>query len=778
MDLLESQLNSLIKSSEERVKARLEEKKENVDVADINRLSKYVIFGKNTRFLTNMDEFEQKQYEYINSQKDEESTLRLEQEIYAVVRNIKEKWDFDNFGTKCHDEFIKLLEERSGINEDEDLLNTIIENSDNRIYNENQIMYKMEMFTFYEISQAVRCISFLSDEEEKTKLREEMDFLSGILYSLYSSYKCLRTAHYKSKNLFDDGINFNIIGSRFMRCNNNPTLTNFSTLLSYIEFKINEWGFKLCKEYLYSPYYTKEGYFTHSWKKTCTITEFINEICSRKYNPEMWALYESNGTMAKSIENRCLESQSDTLKDMKSSRYAFAYRNGIHHINVISNSTYDQSREYPCEDDRLHDRKTIVVDRFYKYGTPEFKKNIRSNLVCNNYHDMDFEYIDITWPIPGSGPTRRHPDFDSYKHAKMHDEWFTKIKTPNFQKIPSYQFSNEDEEISADETDGVRKNWLSKYYCILHGKVLYNTGSHDDWSIIPMIIGEAQTGKSTTGDVFNMIYPPDKIGRISNTINSRFGLESLYDKYINIAHDINSSFSGNQTDIQSMASGEGMSVEPKGKKSINLEMWLPSVIMYGNELPGNYKDMSGAISRRLVAEYFRNRLRPEDIDNDLKSKLYKEISYIIQKFARAYLFTRILYMKDFWAFCPNYFMENRIKLESRASSLVEFLKSEYVKIGKGHCIPWMVFKKKYNTFCKVNRSLVLLINEDTYTSPFKVMSNLYCKELDNENICVVENGNYIYPTVLNPIDDQPPIEKNGKFIVGIDIDEKAFINLN
>ena len=59
----------------------------------------------------------------------------------------------------------------------------------------------------------------------------------------------------------------------------------------------------------------------------------------------------------------------------------------------------------------------------------------------------------------------------------------------------------------------------------------------------------------------------------------------------------------NQSDFQSMASGEGVSIARKNKTAISDQAWTVPLVMAGNPLP-DYKDNSGSISRRLAMFLF------------------------------------------------------------------------------------------------------------------------------------------------------------------------------
>lgn len=748
-----------------------EEEKEETKESAGDIINSCILKGHKTSFLVNLDSFNKKIYQHVKNES-ELTQASLEMECREIVRHVLTKWSFEEIDKMNEIDYFNLLIERSGIRESEDILKKVLKAKEEISMDENNILFRIEIFSFYEINHAMRAILFLEDEEEKLKLERDLKILHDFLYHLFSAYKCIRIASYVGNDLSVDSIDlFKFIGDRFLKkIVDQRDPGNFPILLEYIESQMVSHGFRRFKEDVYSPVYTKDGMFTHSWVRECSLRYFISKVCARECNEYMFRLSESSPTMALNLEKRCLESQSLVMQELKMSRYAFAFANGIYHINVLSDLDYNRENEMLCEEERLDTERQIVVDRFYEYGSEEFKKKITTDIVCCKYFNINFEYIETKWPEIGSGIRRDDSRFGTKDYWSVHT-WFDDIPTPHFQKIPGYQFKDEEE-----EKDG--KYMISKFYYFIHGRLFYNTGSHDNNQLIPFTLGEANTGKSTTGDVIRMFYPHEKVGIIGNRFENRFGLEAIHDKFINIGMDVNSKLSLDQTSLQSMASGEPIQIEPKGKKSYNIP-WNPSTCLYGNELPGQYYAMGGAIPRRFVLHYFRNKLIGKQIDDNLHKKLKKELPFILQKMIRSYLFTRILYIGDnFWNYCPNYYWNNRNNLESRTNSLLTFMKSEYLMYGKHHCCPFIIFEKRYQDFCKATRNLTLKLNEDTYLSPFSTVSKEKVEVLEGVKIVVVESGNYIYPTPHNPTTNNHNAQsRTGKFIVGLDINETAIQNL-
>ena len=140
---------------------------------------------------------------------------------------------------------------------------------------------------------------------------------------------------------------------------------------------------------------------------------------------------------------------------------------------------------------------------------------------------------------------------------------------------------------------------------VLIGRLFYPVGKYDNWQVMPFLMGDANTGKSTVADVIKRMFPPGSVGVITATQEAQFGLESIYQKRLVLIPDIPKKFSKivNQCDFQSMITGEQVSVARKNKTAVSDRDWTAPLLGAGNHLP-DYNDNSGSISRRLVVFIF------------------------------------------------------------------------------------------------------------------------------------------------------------------------------
>ena len=125
----------------------------------------------------------------------------------------------------------------------------------------------------------------------------------------------------------------------------------------------------------------------------------------------------------------------------------------------------------------------------------------------------------------------------------------------------------------------------------------------DGWQVIPFLKGVAMSGKSTIiTKVFKKFYDSEDVRTLSNNIERKFGLSSIYDGFMFIAPEVKGDMCLEQAEFQSLVSGEDVSLARKYEKAKSIE-WKTPGILAGNEIP-NWKDNSGSVLRRILAWNF------------------------------------------------------------------------------------------------------------------------------------------------------------------------------
>lgn len=350
--------------------------------------------------------------------------------------------------------------------------------------------------------------------------------------------------------------------------------------------------------------------------------------------------------------------------------------------------------------------------KFYDYNDAK----LSTDIVASKYHNLPFNYI---------------ADRDAWES----------IPTPHFQSILDYQFIDEAEHKE-----------ICKIAYIMIGRMLYDTGDLEDWQVIPFFKGFAMTGKSTIlRFIIKRFYEACDVGTLSNECAEKFPLENIYEKKVFISPDINEKFGLPQMTFQSMISGEDVSVMRKGIPPIDVEWKIPGALA-GNEFFG-YRDNGGSIGRRIVLFEFMNPLSKEQLDSNLSHYIKLELPNILQKCNMAYLqAVRDFPRQNIWANLPKYFHDNRAYLLEQTNSLIEFLNSDMVSIGKTEYIQKDEFVQAYMAYCKENGLRPKKFNKDFYSSPFAISGNKH-----NVKIAVKRNPEF------------GDIKKKGNFIVGLNI---------
>jgi hypothetical protein len=192
------------------------------------------------------------------------------------------------------------------------------------------------------------------------------------------------------------------------------------------------------------------------------------------------------------------------------------------------------------------------------------------------------------------------------------------IPTPHFDKI-----------LRDQQFDDRARRWMY----IFCGRLLHEVGAMDDWQVTLYIRGVAGSGKSSILKTMAMMYEAGDIGYMMSDGQPTFCDEHLYDKYIVMAMDLDKTTTFSATRINSMISGEKVSINRKFKTALN-ETWRPPMILASNAQPP-WPDVAGNLMRRFPILTFNHPVRHSD--PHLFTKLKEEVPILLIKMARTYL---------------------------------------------------------------------------------------------------------------------------------------------
>jgi len=336
----------------------------------------------------------------------------------------------------------------------------------------------------------------------------------------------------------------------------------------------------------------------------------------------------------------------------------------------------------------------LETDTFKPYDDPELTPDI----VSCKYFNMKFE--------------------DS-EYRSM-ENWFD-YPTPHFDGIFEYQ--------------GIPAEVIRWIY-ILVGRMFYPVGEHDDWQVSLFLKGQAGTGKSTLLQLIKKFFHDMDVGILSNNIEKKFGLETLFDKFIVLCYEVKSNFQLEQSDLQTMISGEDITVARKNRVPI-MTKWAPPMMFAGNEL-GPWIDASGSMARRFIITEFLKRVK--EADNDLKKKLELELPALMYKFNNAYRQAiRDYGKKGIWTpgLLPAYFGKTQETMRKTTNSIVSFLAdSDTIVLGAQFYMPLAVLASSYKQYCQTFGLKEIGFTPDAIDAPFELyaLRREHCKRVWNDKM--------------------------------------------
>ena len=241
------------------------------------------------------------------------------------------------------------------------------------------------------------------------------------------------------------------------------------------------------------------------------------------------------------------------------------------------------------------------------------------------------------------------------------------VPTPHFDKI-----------LTDQQLDHRTKFWM---YAMC-GRAFHNVGSMDDWQVCMFIRGVAGSGKSTILKVMKQMYEESNVGSLMSDGQPTFADEHLFDKFMVVAMDLDREVQISGTRMNSMISGEGLSVNRKHKIALNCE-WTAPLLMASNSQPP-FKDTAGNIVRRFVIFLFNHPIRYSD--PQLFAKLKREVPVLVVKMARVYLEAVAEYgTRGLWELgvLPPLIHDARRQYLVTTNPLSAFLESDWVEFGNG-----------------------------------------------------------------------------------------------
>ena len=336
---------------------------------------------------------------------------------------------------------------------------------------------------------------------------------------------------------------------------------------------------------------TVKTYRTFAWKREVTIKKFIYDNISSTMDYMLWKKLTDSADNATKVATYLEESSEPEFPELQFNPKYFSFRNGLLDIDALAFFPFKDEESWP-------DIVRSAQERMRQHE-PEF------TCTLPDHHDVSMKFFDC--------------DFDE--------------SLANFENVLECDASNiACEALVKIMSDQLLEEETIFWFFVFLGRLMFNVGEKDNWQVLLYLKGVAGSGKSTMSNLMKYLYTADRVGVLSSNAEEKFGLAPLYDKKLVICPEAKKNFSISQGDLQSMVSGEDVSVAIKHKTAKTVE-WKASLMFCGNEIP-NWQDASGSMTRRLLMFMFNKKIK--NADTELTKKLHADVGQFIFRAVLSY----------------------------------------------------------------------------------------------------------------------------------------------
>ena len=412
-------------------------------------------------------------------------------------------------------------------------------------------------------------------------------------------------------------------------------------------------SYKKMEDDVYSEYVLKNPdgsrYYTRSWKNTMSIAEMVRKAVRKEDSLELWQIYVNlnESTIVEHLKN-CPDLEFPFLER---NRNILSFSNGIYNLSTLSFKLYTEN--IPME---------IVSSRYINQPFPAE--------LATAIHEGQATFKDVATPILDHILLTQKLSNEPNKGEEMDSDQFTL----------SHETLMEDNDMKRCNHNDVL--FPHTYFSVLDwvyiflGRLFHEVGKLENWQVLLFVKGLAGTGKSCLNALAKQFYEPEDVAVLSSNIEKQFGLSGVYNKKLYLTNEIRRGFKLDQGDLQSMVTGEDVSIAIKNKTPKTVKWTVPGMFV-GNEVPA-WSNNSGSIGRRIVICAFDT--APQQIDTQLPEKLKAELAQVILKANTAYHHACTLFCGGgkglgIWDILPSYFKDQRRKLRAQTHVLDNFLQN-------------------------------------------------------------------------------------------------------
>ena len=391
-------------------------------------------------------------------------------------------------------------------------------------------------------------------------------------------------------------------------------------------------------EQIYSPLIsTSDGratrYPTRAWRRVSEIKDFVVSRTSKEDCFTQWQTMTGSNSLERATNYLSVCSDPEFLP-LIPNRLWHAFHNGLYFVETTE---------------------------FYSYSDIRIPEDV----VACKYHDQNFDESMLKLP-------------------------WNEIEVPFLEKVISYQFPVEahsgDSKCERNEcshliSDELEKAKIIGWIYAFIGRLLFEVGHKDKWQVMPFFVGRAGTGKSLLLRCISYFYNAEDVEVLANNSQRGFGLETLVDKFLWMCMEVKYDFTLDQAQLQSMISGENVSVMRKNKTALSI-LWKVPGILAGNEF-ASWVDNSGSMARRMIPIFFEQKVQAENVDPHLETKVRNNIGYLLHKSACAYKAAFDEFGdNDLWGFFQVKDENDRALFDSKNKPIKDTILPRYFHSGK------------------------------------------------------------------------------------------------
>ena len=370
-------------------------------------------------------------------------------------------------------------------------------------------------------------------------------------------------------------------------------------------------------------------YKTHAWKKYTEIAEFVNRCAPKETHLTMWRTAVDGPAKNRAIE-QMQKSYDMQFPDLIPDRHYHSFHNGLY--DTINKSFYPWGHSSITGDmvsckyhDRVFDEAIMMHSDWRDVPTPYFDKILQVQLSHVVHVEMGPGNVPLKW-------TAKTAAIENKRLKALYDAQCAEARRAGWTD-GEIEASIKCESVAAETIIQNNEGHLvMEWAYVFGGRLLYPVNYIDTWQVMPMFVGRAGTGKSLILSTWSRFFEDADIATIANDIQMGFGLETVWDKFLWMIKEVKHDLKLDQAQLQSMITGEEMSIMRKGLPALQV-VWRSPGVMAGNEL-ANWTDNSGSMSRRLVLFYFLKKVKQSD--PRLAKCLADELPALLHKSNMAY----------------------------------------------------------------------------------------------------------------------------------------------